>query len=64
MLLNAAEMKMTFMLPSDGAPNGWTVLLDTEPEDSGRPARDGRYEPGEPYGLSARSLALLEASRS
>ena len=52
LVLNASDMQVAFRLP--GEP-GWQLLLDTaQPH-----ADEAEIEPGQPYRLTGRSLALL-----
>jgi isoamylase len=60
LLLNAAADDVAFVLPSLATSGPWECVLDTAQGGGLRP--EGRYQAGEPYPLTDRSLALLRQS--
>jgi isoamylase len=60
LLLNAAADDVAFVLPSLATSGPWECVLDTAQDGGLRP--EGRYQAGEPYPLTDRSLALLRQS--
>jgi glycogen operon protein len=60
LLLNAAADDVAFVLPSLATSGPWECVLDTAQDGGLRP--EGRYQAGEPYPLTERSLALLRQS--
>ncbi|MBI4194306.1 MAG: glycogen debranching protein GlgX [Betaproteobacteria bacterium] len=60
-LFNAHHEDIVFRLPRFAASSRWLAVMDTSYEDG--LARDGVFDPAQPYALKARSLALLQEQK-